>query len=328
MGSSGAVLILVMLFMAVTSAASGEQIAVSSLFAFDVYRTYVNPAATGEKIVSVSRWAILVFGMLMGPLAVLLNHIGLSLGWLYLFMGVMIGAAVFPIAFAISWLRCSATAAIAGAVGGTGLGVLAWLAAGSAKGGPLTLASLGTDDVMLVGNLVSLLSSGLICTIVSLRWPAELTWSQTTMRIQLVEHDPNAFPSAETLILLAAAMKKIVIWGVSLAVVFVIIWPVLTLAAGSFSLPFFEFWVILSIVWGLVASAVIICLPIWEYRTTLISSILWMWRTVQHTASSRPAVPSQPEENPSEVAIADVSELLPEESGDVTVDTRPLVPGV
>jgi hypothetical protein len=41
---------LLMVFMAVTSCGSAELIAVSSLLTYDVYRTYINPAATGEQV--------------------------------------------------------------------------------------------------------------------------------------------------------------------------------------------------------------------------------------------------------------------------------------
>lgn len=41
---------LIMLFMAVTSTGSSEQIAVSSLFAYDVYREYFNREATGKDV--------------------------------------------------------------------------------------------------------------------------------------------------------------------------------------------------------------------------------------------------------------------------------------
>ena len=106
----------------------------------------------------------------MGPVAVALNHMGITLGWLYLFMGVLIGAAVFPIAFSISWLGCSSVAAIAGACVGTLLDLIAWLLEGrTTGGGSVTLASLGTDQAMLAGNLVSLLSSGVIRAVLSCR---------------------------------------------------------------------------------------------------------------------------------------------------------------
>ena len=47
MGKAGSILIVTMLFMAVTSAGSAELVAVSSLFTYDIYRTYINPKATG-----------------------------------------------------------------------------------------------------------------------------------------------------------------------------------------------------------------------------------------------------------------------------------------
>lgn len=271
MGNSGSILILVMLFMAVTSAASGEQIAVSSLVAFDVYRTYINPLASGTSIVKVSRWTIFFFGILMGPVAVALNHLGIALGWLYLFMGVLIGAAVFPIVFSISWLGCSSVAAIAGACVGTILGLIAWLLEGRNRGGgSVTLASLGTDEAMLAGNIVSLLSSGFICVLVSVARPARLSWRETTESIMLVEDDPNAHPSEEMLAALDRAMRKIITWGVSLTLIFVVIWPLATLAESTFSLGFFTFWAVLSMVWGLIASIVIIFLPLWEYRSSFV----------------------------------------------------------
>ena len=50
MGRPGAILITTMLFMAVTSAGSAELVAVSSLFTYDIYRTYINPKASGAKL--------------------------------------------------------------------------------------------------------------------------------------------------------------------------------------------------------------------------------------------------------------------------------------
>lgn len=47
---AGGVLMLLMVFMAVTSCGSAELIAVSSLLTYDVYKTYVHPDATGEEV--------------------------------------------------------------------------------------------------------------------------------------------------------------------------------------------------------------------------------------------------------------------------------------
>ena len=43
---AGAVMVIVMIFMAVTSSGASEMLAVSSLFTFDIYRRYINPKVT------------------------------------------------------------------------------------------------------------------------------------------------------------------------------------------------------------------------------------------------------------------------------------------
>jgi Na+/proline symporter len=70
MGDTGCVLILIMLFMAIVSTGSAESIAVSSLVAYDIYREYFNPEATGKQILFVSRVVVIFFNLFMGALAV------------------------------------------------------------------------------------------------------------------------------------------------------------------------------------------------------------------------------------------------------------------
>jgi Na+/proline symporter len=70
MGDTGCVLILIMLFMAIVSTGSAESIAVSSLVAYDMYREYINPEATGKQILFVSRVVVIFFNLFMGALAV------------------------------------------------------------------------------------------------------------------------------------------------------------------------------------------------------------------------------------------------------------------
>ena len=51
----------------------------------------------------------------------------LSLGWVYLVMGIIIGSAVFPIAASITWAKTSAFAAITSAVVTLPLAIMTWL---------------------------------------------------------------------------------------------------------------------------------------------------------------------------------------------------------
>ena len=52
-------MVIIMLFMAITSTGSAECIAVASLVTYDIYRKYFNPNADGKKLLFVSRcvWA-------------------------------------------------------------------------------------------------------------------------------------------------------------------------------------------------------------------------------------------------------------------------------
>lgn len=49
-GPAGAVLVVIICFMAVTSSGAGEMVAISSLFTFDVYRKYINPKVLSYSI--------------------------------------------------------------------------------------------------------------------------------------------------------------------------------------------------------------------------------------------------------------------------------------
>ena len=82
LGDTGAVLILIMLFMAIVSTGSAESIAVSSLVSYDIYREYFNPEATGAQILFVSRVVIVAYGLIMGVFAIILQTIG---KWIFCF---------------------------------------------------------------------------------------------------------------------------------------------------------------------------------------------------------------------------------------------------
>lgn len=273
MGKGGSVLILIMLFMAVTSTGAAEQIAVSSLVAYDVYAPLMRrmgKPVTGKSVVLVSRIAIIVFGLLTGVLGIALNAIGVSLGWVYLGMGVIIGSAVAPVAFAISWSKCSGAGAVAGAIGGLVLAIASWLGYASSFDGGVSIANTGRDEVMVVGNVVAILSSAAICVVVSLIKPDNCDWS-ATKSIPLLDADANAELTPEAEAQIDKAMKMITAWGVGLALVLVVAWPLLALPAGVFSKGYFTFWVILSIIWGLMATIAMVLLPVWESRSSILA---------------------------------------------------------
>ncbi|KAL2517296.1 Urea-proton symporter DUR3 [Abeliophyllum distichum] len=277
MGKGGSVLLLTMLFMAVTSAGSSELIAVSSLCTYDIYRTYINPEASGKQILKVSRSVVLAFGCFMGILAVILNKAGVSLGWMYLAMGVFIGSAVLPIAFMLLWRKANALGAILGTIIGCFLGIITWLTVTKVEYGRVNLDTTGRNAPMLAGNLVSILTGGAVHALCSFLWPQNYDW-ETTKQITVVEKEKTELPAEEFREeKLIRAKAWIVKWGVGFTVVIVIMWPLLTLPAGQFNKGYFTLWAVIAISWGTIASAVIIALPLMESWGTIQKILIGMF---------------------------------------------------
>ena len=133
------------LFMAVTSCASAELIAVSSILTFDVFKTYVKPAATPEQLITVAHVMIGVWGLVMAIVASIWNVIGIDLGWLFLVMGLLIGGAVFPTAFSITWEKQTRAGALSGAIIGLCAGLIAWLVTAHQYYGTISVSTTGME---------------------------------------------------------------------------------------------------------------------------------------------------------------------------------------
>ena len=271
MGEVGAIMVLTMLFMAVTSAGSAELIAVSSLVTYDLYRTYSNPNATGKQLVKVSRATIVAFGLGMGGLAVVLLGMGLSLGFVYLAMGILIGSAVVPIALTILWKRTNRVAATAGAIIGLIISTSTWVAVAASLpeyGGVVDLASLGHNYSMLFANIAGIISGGVIAIIGSLAVKSTFNWSDLKDKITLVEMSAAAAAEVtEDEETLKKAFKFSVRGGGLMTLILIIVWPMPLIASGYvFELGSYGVWVAISVIWVSVASAFIIFLPIIEAR--------------------------------------------------------------
>lgn len=172
----------------------------------------------------------------MGFLAVILNKAGVSLSWMYLAMGTLIGSAVIPIAFMLLWRKANAFGAILGTISGCILGVVTWLAVTKIEYGRIDLYTTGRNAPMLAGNLVSILTGGLIHAASSILWPQRYDW-ETTRQITLVEKTKGDLPHEEFREdKLMTAKAWIMKWGISFTAIIVILWPLLTLPAGKFSL--------------------------------------------------------------------------------------------
>jgi hypothetical protein len=180
MGQSGAIAMLILLFLAVTSACSAEQIAVSSLLTYDIYGTYVNKQPSERQILWVSHMSIFGYSLFMGAIATAFKYIGVSMGYLYTLMGTIIGSAVVPIALCITWKKTNGTGAVAGAIVGFCAGIAGWLGlTAKLNDGVINVTTSAGDYEMLTGNLLAIGVGGIITVGWTLVFPADFDWDIT-----------------------------------------------------------------------------------------------------------------------------------------------------
>lgn len=170
-GTGGAVAILIILFLAVTSASSAQQVAVASVLTFDVYKPYIRPNASKREIFIMSHAGVLIWAIVMALFGTIFHYAGISLGWLYLAQGIIIAPAVVPIFCGLVWRRTNKLACIVAMVIGIVCGVVTWLVTASCLYGEVTVATTGKDYPTLAGNVVSLGVSAIITLIGSLMRP-------------------------------------------------------------------------------------------------------------------------------------------------------------
>ncbi|KAI0765008.1 urea transporter [Fomes fomentarius] len=310
LGKSGAAALLIVLFLAVTSATSAELIAVSSLLTYDVYKKYINPRATDAQILKVSHAMVALFAIVMGILGLIFFYIGISMGWLYEFMGVALGSAVVPIAMCITWSKANKWGSIGGAVSGFCAGVIAWLVTTSAlNGSELTVTTTGGDLEMLAGNLASIGVGGIVTIVTSLIWPENFDF-EATRAINKVVHTenlpsqaapqnlPSLYESAsekkrestdvtsEAVSAEAAAEEedkeldpvalnksfRLAAWSsVALTLVMLIIIPFpLFFAQTVYGVHGLTAWVVIGMIWAFCSAIAVVLYPLYESREALL----------------------------------------------------------
>jgi len=271
MGDFGAILILSILFTAVTAAGSSQLVSVSSLVTYDVFRTYLKPSATGRELIRVSRLTILGFGIGMGFLTLLLYQSGVSLQYVYLMMGIMIGSAVAPISFAILWKKTHRIAATSGAIIGLVCGITTWLFTANSMFGELTLASTGNQIPLLYGNIASILTGLLITIFGSLVKPENFDFGIMHQKILVVDDKVRSMLKRDTdEQYLKRSLNFCIKVGFSISIFFVIVWPATFILSNFvFDEQSFSLWITLAIVWASAAGAVLIILPFIEARKSI-----------------------------------------------------------
>ena len=299
LGTGGAVALLIVLFMAVTSCASAELIAVSSILTFDVFKTYIKPTATPEQLITVAHIMIGVWGLVMAIFACIWNVIGIDLGWLFLVMGLLIGGAVFPAAFAITWRGQTKAGAVSGAIVGLCAGLIAWLVTAHQYYGSLSVSTTGMEYPTLAGNLAALMTGLIVTVVVSLSKPEPFSWDTTRLinaptlhatpssgsiddKKEIKKDDPNNNVHIPTVhsedpeiqedeivneepqkLHRAFKLACIASFLLTFSMDFLIPIPMF-LSHYIFSQGFFVAWVVITFCWVFCSTAISVILPVWE----------------------------------------------------------------
>ncbi|RKK09512.1 putative urea active transporter 1 [Fusarium oxysporum f. sp. cepae] len=303
LGKTGAICTLIMIFMAVTSATSAQLIAVSSIFTYDVYQTYINPQASGSRLIGVSHTTVCLYGVIMASFSVGLHYAGISMGWLYLWMGVMISAAVIPATLTLLWKRQNWIAAAVSPVLGLFCALIAWTVTCAKEfDGVLSVDNLGSNNPMLAGNVVALLSPLIFVPLFTFGFGSDsYDWASMAAIKQADDtSDSNgdseiavvtsfAVAPEEDMAKLNRASKIAKTMTVCMTIAFLILWPMPMYGTSYvFSKPFFTGWVVVGILWLFCSSIAVGLFPLWEGRQSLVR----VFKVTINLAYSAPINPS------------------------------------
>ncbi|KJA22107.1 hypothetical protein HYPSUDRAFT_139584 [Hypholoma sublateritium FD-334 SS-4] len=287
MGKGGAIAVLLVVFMAVTSACSAELIAVSSLF---IYKAYLFPKARGADIVRVSHMFICFWAIWMGCWATIVGVFSRRSQ-----SGVVLSPAVIPIGLTVTWRKLTGAGIIAGALIGATLGMLAWMI-GCWKIYAINIANLAQPYSAVCSGLTGLLFSGIITIAVSLMNPADYDFKATRAIVNLDvdidlenenrsqgERSTDVPPESDEKGSSDVAKDRVAIDGKLGTEMIHTHRPVplpMFFSHYVFSEKFFTFWISVSIIWALLSGTFSVLLPVWESRREIAQILVGCWKAL------------------------------------------------
>lgn len=218
-----------------------------------------------------------------------LADIGISIGYLYLMMGVIISSAVLPAALTLLWSQQNMLAATLSPILGLACSLIAWLVTAKKQYGNLSVASTGSNNPMLAGNVVALLSPLVFIPVLTYAFgPQRYDYvSMAMIRLgddsdvaALANVDPELIPggvSVDEAALLAenTKLKRASIVAKTMTAVLtlalLVLWPMPLYGTGYvFSKKFFTGWVTVGIIWLFCSTFCVGLYPLWEGRHSMV----------------------------------------------------------
>ncbi|KAM0321566.1 hypothetical protein ACHAQA_010056 [Verticillium albo-atrum] len=296
-GKGGATAILLITFMAVTSTLSAQVIAVSSIISFDIYRQYINKAATDRDVIKWSHIGVVFFGLFSACFSTILHYGKVDLGWTLYMLGVLTCPGIFPTTFAILWKKQSTVAAVVSPILGLFTGLAVWIGTAYALYGEVSVASTGQAVPCTWGTTASALSPALYSIVISLIKPANFDWadfrkenltlgdgSSTDASNGNVEESDYQTNKAQ----LKRWGRLSAYWSLATFLGHWVLWPLPMYAAKYiFSERFFVAWLVVAIIWVWITMFITGFYPIIDGRKQI-------WEVIQ-TLRGRNKNPEQSE---------------------------------
>lgn len=300
-GKGGATAILLITFMAVTSTLSAQVIAVSSIISFDIYRQYINKAATDRDVIRWSHIGVVFFGLFSACFSTILHYGKVDLGWTLYMLGVLTCPGIFPTTFAILWKKQSTVAAVVSPILGLFTGLAVWLGTAQALFGEISVASTGQAAPCTWGTTASALSPALYSVVISLVKPANFNWADfrnekltldgTTQNVEESDYQTNK-----------AQLKRwgrlSAYWSLATFLGHWVLWPLPMYAAKYvFSESFFVAWLVLAIIWVWITMFVAGFFPIIDGRKQILDVIQTLRGRSKKPETSESEGPATPTES-------------------------------
>lgn len=237
----------------------------------------------------ISHSSVIVYGLVMAAFSVGLHYAGISMGWLYLWMGVMISAAVIPATLTLLWKRQNWISAACSPILGLCCALIAWTVTCAKEfDNVLNVDNLGSNNPMLAGNVVALLSPLIFVPFFTFVFGADnYDWSSMAAIKQADDADvsdaitdtENGAPTAGVVVVapeedkarLNKASKIAKVMTVCMVLSLLIVWPMPMYGSSYvFSKPFFTGWVTVGIIWLFGSSIAVGLFPLWEGRYSML----------------------------------------------------------
>ncbi|GFN10651.1 sodium:solute symporter family protein [Aspergillus tubingensis] len=276
-GKGGAAAVLLITFMAVTSTLSAQVIAVSSILSFDVYREYINKAASDRDIIRASHFGVIFFAAFSAGFSTMLHYVGIDLGWTLYMLGVVTCPGIFPMAFTILWRRQSRAAAILAPILGMATGIGVWLGTAQHFYGAVSVSSTGQILPCVYGTVASAFSPIVYSVVITLVKPQRYDWAEfrkEKLGLERLDSDSDitvngpgneaqqtrsSFDSQE----LKRWGRIAAFWSIATFLGHWVLWPLPMYGSKYvFGKGFFTAWVVVGIIWLWITMLVAIFYPL------------------------------------------------------------------